>query len=229
MKNNEWIATRIKEVSGNEKSREYYIGTGEEYGRVGLGNDYHKEFISAPFHPFPAKVGEGELVPDLDAKTTYENIDPKSEVFKYTIILFERIRNLLKNVENPKNLFSTIDEMDDAYYGYLKNAMLEARRVAEVEYFNNNDTNSNYWTNEKRLEDISAAHRAICVIEWPDFLKKSEEIRKIEEDFEKNYGEDWYLRLSLSKEFDDYEEKIKNLYNEAVKYYNKNNGELDIQ
>jgi len=110
--NSNWVPTRIYEVQGDPTSRQFYIGKGNEYTRVAKGNDSHKSFIEGPFFPFPAMVKGGELVPDLNKDSIYKKLDPQGASYPYAINYSERIKAVLKSLENPKDVFSSPKEGD---------------------------------------------------------------------------------------------------------------------
>ncbi len=218
-----WIATGVK----NNKGKEYYIGENDNYGRVALGK--YQDFEYAPFAQFPAKVDDNKkLVPDLEAKTTYQKSDPDGEIFRYATILSERIRNVLRNIENPEKVFMVENEDDDVYLRHLKRANKDVRRLGELELSNYNLKNG-YEIDDFMSNEISTAHRAICLIEWPDFLAKSQHIRELEESFKKKYGNNWAQEIDQSEEYNNYKNEVKTLYDKAAEYYDQNNEKFEIK
>ncbi len=233
-RNNYWISTGIREIPGDDNSRMLYIGQGQEYGRVAKGDNDFKEFVYSPFWPFPAKAdkGKNKLVPDLEGDSVHQRVDSKSKVYKYTIPFYERIRNVLKTLENPEEVFLSELEQEEGstQIRHLKYAKDKTKILSDTEYiYFQEDGNDKYWTNEKRLKDISIAHRAICLIEWPDFLQEFKNVEVLEKRLEEEYGEGWHNTAVKTEEFQSYKKNLEDLQNKAVEYYNQQNGELVIE
>ncbi len=223
----------------NENGEEIYFGEKGEYGKIALG--HLKKEQRRPFGKFAPQIKGDKIVIDLEAKNTYQNIDPENKIFKYTIAFLERIRKFLCEADNPEKFFMVDEkkddtytkffnpvsnENDDAYSIHFKLAMeaIELVSIGEITLaYMPEHCDDNYHKNLQK--EVSTAHREICLIEYPNLPNEYKKIEKFKENLKKEYGSDYILE----KYYASYRDKLENLYKKAVNHYNKNNGELDIQ
>ncbi len=220
------------QVPPTEGSGEYYIEDKEYPMFVAIVAEDNIISKENRFFPFTIKVKDKKLSPNLEAPTIYQIKEyyPQNEVFEYTGSLFERIRSFLKEYENPEELFKPESPRDDIKTKCLKRAKLLSDRAHEAEdCYHNSPDDRNYWTNDKKIKDIRTAHRAICLIELPDFLSEYREIEEMEKGFKEKFGDKWLLKAHNDEKYNYYKNKLKSLHDKAEAHYNKINGKLEIK
>ena len=174
----------------------------------------------SPYRVYPYNLKGEKIVPNFERnKYSDKNEESGSEIYEYAVIFANRIGKILAGLENPQEILTTArNEKDDFYTLHIKHARDLMYDVAQAErslFFNK----KKFWTKEKRLKYISVAHSVICVIEKWD--KLSNEL-KILEELEKKYKKGESINLKY------YNNNVEDLWDKAVRYYNEQNGELEI-
>ncbi len=201
-----------------------FIGVGEEYyGKVRLQsikNSPTEDHISTPIMHFLPKEENEELAINLEAKNIYEHSDPEGKVYKYSNIFSERIRTILKNVEDVSD-FLKQNKRNSSF----NVAFQEISELASAEWKNNNAPQNEYFLTRKK-ELRKYIHKILCVAENTEYANEwNEKIRP---------KKDELINLSLnlmkseediSPQYENFKKAESTLIKKAVSHYNETHDE----